>query len=174
MYNTTSHLRVSCLYNLGLIWMILTILTSILTPVASVAQEPTPTLAPNEFIASKIEDIVGVWESRFGGKVSYIHYKADGTFSHASTIENLERIPLFTGTFWFEGTVFNSKDQLSPRASYELRVHKKGETPIRLSYTVIDDPVSQRAKDLGKGKTWVASSPQEALNMDMSPEELDE
>jgi hypothetical protein len=133
-----------------------------------------PLLPESEEIASKIEDIVGVWESRFVGEVSYIHYKADGTFTHAYTIENLERSPLFSGTFWFEGTVFNTKDQLSPQGLYEVKVHKKGETPIRLSYTVIDDPISQRVKDMTTGKTWVAPSPQIAQKEEASPKTLTE
>jgi hypothetical protein len=149
----------------GLIWGLLTILIIMLTPAINAAQQSTSTLASEEFIASKIEDIVGVWESRLRGKTCYTYHKADGTFTIAYTIENLEHNPLSSGTCWFEGTVLHTKTQSTPKGSYEVKVYKKEGTPIRLSYTVIDDPVPPRVKDLSLGKTWVASSPQTAQKL---------
>jgi hypothetical protein len=108
-----------------------------------------------EVIASKVEDLVGIWESQYMGAVAYMQFEADGTFNLASTIEKLKTDPIAYGTFWFEGTVFNTKDNLAPKCSYEVRVQKEGDRPIHLSFTVIDEPHPPRAQDLTKGMTWV-------------------
>ncbi len=63
------------------IWGLLIILTIVLAPAISVAQQqaPSPTLAPGQFTASKIKDIVGIWKTQHKGAVAYMRYNADGT-----------------------------------------------------------------------------------------------
>jgi len=42
---------------------------------------PTATLAPGKVIATQVEDLVGVWKSRFqGAAVAYMHFKPDGRY----------------------------------------------------------------------------------------------
>lgn len=177
MCKTSLNFRVSVFWKRVVVWMVLTIFIGILTPVVSVAQQPTPTatLAPGEFIASKIEDLVGIWESQYMGAVAYMQYKADGTFNLAYTIEKLKTAPIAYGTFWFEGTVFNTKDNLCPKGSYEVRVQKEGDRPIHLSFTVIDDPSCfGRVQDLPKGMTRVEPSLQVSKKEEIPPRRLDE
>lgn len=117
----------------------------------------TAALAPGEFIASKVEDLVGIWETRGGGAVAYWQFEADGTLNVAPTVEMLEkRWAMISGTFWFEGTVFHMKDNhVSPTGTYEVRVQEEKGKPIHLSFTVIDDPVTGRVRELTAGMSRV-------------------
>lgn len=143
----------------GLIWGLLTILIILLTPAINAAQQPTSTLAPGEFIASKIEDLVGIWEMRFTGEVAYMQYKADGTWRLSQTIEELGSKPIARGTFWFEEKTYHHKGSLlEVIGRYEVRVQKEGDTPIRLSFITIEDQNPNRAQDLTAGMTWVGAS----------------
>jgi pimeloyl-ACP methyl ester carboxylesterase len=157
-----------------IVWMVLPIVLGMLTPLASMAQQSTPTLAPGEFVASKIEDIVGIWESRFIGAVAYMQYKADGTFKLAQSLEKLSQEILdISGTVWFEGTVLYVKDVYG-QGTYEVRVQKEGNTPTHLTYIVIADPVSDRTRDWNAGMTWVAPSLQVSTKEERPPQKLDE
>jgi hypothetical protein len=90
------------------------------------------------------------------GGEAYLQYNADGTFNLATTTDRFESFPIASGTFWFEGTVFHTKDNLGTgTGTYEIRVQKEGDQPVRLSFSVIDDPDSDRAKDLATGMSWV-------------------
>ena len=103
----------------------------------------------SEIIANKAEDIVGIWTTQFMGTEAYIQFNADETFDLARTIDALESSKILSGTFWFEGTVFNMKDNLGiGTGTYEVRVQKEGDKSVKLSFTVIDDTDSDRVKDL--------------------------
>ncbi|MFB0547002.1 MAG: two-component regulator propeller domain-containing protein, partial [Anaerolineae bacterium] len=109
-------------------------------------------ILPGEVIASKVEDLVGVWETRFMGVVAYMQFEADGTLTLARTVEKLESAPILSGTFWFEGTVFNMEDTLAYHTGkYEVRGQKEGDKPIYLTFIVIDDPDPDRVRDLTAG-----------------------
>ncbi len=157
----------------GFLWGLLTLLTIMLAPAISVAQQPTPTLAPGEFIASTIEDIVGIWETRYIGAVAYMQYEADGTFKLAGSLENLHKGVIgIRGRVWFEGTVLYVKDPYG-QGMYEARVQKEENTPIHLTLIEIDDPNAERAKDWTAGMTWIASSLQAEVKEEIPPEKLD-
>ena len=118
------------------------------------AQEPTPTLTPDEFIASKIEDIVGVWEQHFMSGVAYIQYQEDGAWKLAYSVKDLETRPMMNGTFWFEGTVFTTKDNYG-QGAYEVRVTKEGGRAVHLGFSVIEDSLHDRIRDLSAGMTRI-------------------
>jgi len=114
--------------------------------------------APGEFIASKVEDLVGIWETRFGGRVAYMQFEADGTLNLASTVEMLKQRAtlILSGTFWFEGAVFHMKDNhVYGTGTYEVRVQKDEDKPIHLSFVVIDDPSRGRVADLTEGMSRI-------------------
>lgn len=135
---------------------------------------PLQTSETEEFVASKVEDVVGIWETQFMGSVGYMQYEADGTSKLASSLEDLENgIIGIPGTFWFEGEVLHVADDYGEGA-YEITVHKKGDAPIQLDFLEIDDPNSNRAADLTAGMTWVAPSLQAAETDAISSTGLDE
>ena len=170
MCPAVSHLRISCFCKRRFIWMAL----AILTPAISIAQEPTPTLAPNEFIASKADDIVGIWQSQFGGTMRYYtQYETDGTYVVASTIEDLEAKRGRRGTFSFEGTVYIQKGRAGS-GSYEIRVTKEGDKRVHLSFRVIDDSNTIRVRDLTAGMNRFEPPLQTSEKLEDSPKRLDE
>lgn len=64
-------------------------------------------------LASKIEDLVGVWhrtELWYRAAEVYIEFKEDGTYHIASAPEELESHPLNEGEVWFEGAQLYWKD----------------------------------------------------------------
>ncbi|MCP4397627.1 MAG: hypothetical protein GY801_10055 [bacterium] len=110
-------------------------------------------------IATQVEDLVGVWETRTRGMKAYIQYRADGTYSIAYAPENLQSSPLSSGEVWFEENIYHDKNHhpLAPDSpgKYEVRVHTEEGMPARLSFQAIDDAISGRVKDLSAGMTRV-------------------
>jgi len=111
----------------------------------------------SEVIASKVEDLVGIWETRFMGAVAYMQFEADGTVKLAYTIKDMKRTQIMSGKVWFEGTVFHMDDNIdSGEGTYEVRVQKEGDRPVHLSFIAIDDAHNpNRLRDLTKGMTRV-------------------
>jgi hypothetical protein len=97
-----------------------------------------PSRVSEEFIASKPEDIVGIWETWYWGDIAYMQYKPDGTYILASTPEALENDYGKHGIFWFEGTVFHVKGS-GDEGTYEIRVKTGGDTRVHLSFQAIND-----------------------------------
>lgn len=69
---------------------------------------PTPS---GPTLASKIEDLVGVWHrTELAAVEVYIEFKEDGTCRFATVPDSeLELHPLMGGEFWFEGTQLHWK-----------------------------------------------------------------
>lgn len=125
-----------------------------LPPTATSPPRPTDT-PPPEAIASKVEDVVGVWKSLFEGRVAYMHFKPDGTFNLTKAVEELST-SYVTGKFWFEGTVFHVDDELCRGpGTYEVRVLKEGDKRIQLTFVKIKDSCRERANDWRKPMIWV-------------------
>jgi hypothetical protein len=123
-------------------------------PTATSTPRPTATLAPGEVIASQVEDLVGVWESRFQGRVAYMHFKPDGRYRLDQTVE--ETNPYIKGRFWFEGTLFHADDNgCRDPGTYEVRVLKEGDKPIWLTFVKIEDTCPERARDWRTPMRWV-------------------
>jgi hypothetical protein len=148
MYTTLLNFyKVSCRYR-GLIGGLLVVLTMLSAPATSIAQQPAPT--PEEFMASKPEDIVGIWETRFWQEDAYLRFNADGAYIVASTLEALEDDHGHHGTFWFEEMVLHVKDYRG-EGTYEVRVKTEGDTRVHLSFQVLSDPFRARTRDWTKG-----------------------
>jgi hypothetical protein len=153
------------------------------TPVMSDAPGLPPSMAlalvpctsgmtgPCDLIATKADDIVGVWKQYLGGPrfnlpdgMAYIRYNADGTYVISDSIENTANpSPNFpSGTFTFEDTEFI----IGPAAGapppcdipphYQLRVLKYGDNLVALRYVPISDGCASRAQDLSQALIWVA------------------
>jgi TRAP-type C4-dicarboxylate transport system substrate-binding protein len=109
---------------------------------------------PNELIASKPEDIVGIWETWFVGSVAYMQFEADGTLTLAYNVRDSKNYPILSGTFWFEGSLFKMKDNVgSGIGTYEIHVQKKDGNAVHLAFHAIEDPDATRRYDLSRGMT---------------------
>jgi hypothetical protein len=132
---------------------------------------------PCDFIATKAEDIVGVWKQFlqgdfFGapGEAAYIRFYADGTFNIADTIENsakpFRNYP--TGTFAFAGQNWSTPVVLNDNVpapcvlktdAYQARVMKYGNQPVSLRFVLISDGCAGRISDYTQPLIWVAPNP---------------
>lgn len=133
------------------------------SPTATATPRPTATLAPNEFIASSVEDLVGIWKHFFapsGGEV-YVQYRPDGTWAIAATLEKLISSPpdtLLEGTFEFDGAQFITVDDLcgtNKEGKYQIRITAEDGQPSRAALIIIEDACRERAGDMRKGLQWV-------------------
>jgi hypothetical protein len=105
-------------------------------------------------IASQVEDVAGVWKSRFLGAVAYMHFKPDATFRLDESVE--ETNAYITGRFWFEGTAFHVDDNgCDDPGTYQVRVLKEGGKPIQLTFVKIKDTCPERARDWRMPVLWV-------------------
>ena len=133
-----------------IIWIVTFFLTAC-------APEPTPT-APtiSKEIATEIEDIVGIWDSKVLSERGYHYFKPDGTVILAYAIEQLETRPIF-GThtkYWFEGSTFHVDDSCG-YGTYEVTVIKENSNPIKLHFEKLDDSCERRALDWKGDMRWV-------------------
>jgi hypothetical protein len=125
-----------------------------LPPTATSIPRPTDTPRPGE-IASKVEDVVGVWESRFQGSVAYMHFMPDGTFELTDSVGSLESRLYVFGKFWFEGTEFRVDDSgCRDPGTYEVRVLGQEDKRIQLTFTGIKDFCLERSGDLRTPLLW--------------------
>lgn len=101
-----------------------------------------------EIVASRTEDIAGIWMCTYhesGGY--YTQFNEDGTYNTAASIDELET-PFQWGPFWFEGTVFNIDGVAkSGLGRYEIRVRREGGEAVELFFIVVDDIWPRRAAD---------------------------
>jgi hypothetical protein len=126
---------------------------------------------PCDMIATKPEDIVGVWKQYLGDPsfnasdgMAYIRYNADGTFTLADTVEHTaapyESYP--RGTFHFDGAQFvidpveGIPAPCDGAGNFQLRVVKYGDEPVSLRYVPISDACTPRLQDLSQALIWVA------------------
>jgi hypothetical protein len=85
-----------------------------------------------------------------------MQFEADGSVKLAITVEGLESNPRLSGTFWFEGTVFNIEESFGRgTGQYEVRVQKEGDKAVHLSFIKINDPEGMRARDFTQGMSRV-------------------
>jgi len=126
-------------------------------------------LHPCDLIATKAEDIVGVWTVYFQAKPAFIRYKTDGTWLIADTVEHTnaasaEGYPYGTYSFDKDG-VFTTLDPNTPVAimpnecragHYLLRVIKVNDQSVALNNAVLDDCFAPRRTDWGYTMLWVS------------------
>jgi hypothetical protein len=126
---------------------------------------------PCDLIATKAEDIVGVWKQYLGGPrfnapggMAYIRYNADGTYVIADSIANTAQptAPYPSGTFSFEGAQFiigpavGAPPPCNIAPHYQLRVLKVGDQPVALRYVPISEGCPSRIQDLSQALIWVS------------------
>jgi len=125
---------------------------------------------PCDMIATKPEDIAGVWKQYLGnprfnapGGMGYIRYNPDGTFVWGDSFENTahphQGYP--AGTFSFDGAEFiigpavGTPPPCDAPPHYQLRVLKYGDQPVALRYVPIIDDCPSRSQDLIQAGIWV-------------------
>jgi hypothetical protein len=99
-----------------------------------------------EVIASKVEDVAGVWEALLGGKKASMEFKEDGTYTITSKSNSVP------GKFWFEGEKFYMKCPYG-QGAYNVQIQHVSDNVTHLSFTLIEDEVSGRIQDLAEGMT---------------------
>jgi hypothetical protein len=133
----------------------------------SVAMDETH---PCDMMATRPEDIVGVWAVYFAAEPAFIRFNADGTWLIADTVEHTnaasaEGYP--NGTFSFDKDgVFTTLDPNTPvsimpeecRAGhYVLRVIKVSGKPVALNHVMLEDCFVPRRTDWAYTMLWVSS-----------------
>ena len=131
----------------------------------------TGVTGPCDLIATKAEDIVGVWKQYLGGPrfnapggMAYIRYNVDGTYNIGDSIENTAKpskgYP--TGTYKFDDSQLIIGPSLGAPAPcnvpprYQTRVLKYGDKPVALRYVPISEACASRLQDLSQALVWVA------------------
>jgi hypothetical protein len=126
---------------------------------------------PCDFIATKGEDIVGVWIQYLGsprfnapGGIAYIRYNADGTYNIGDSVENTAKpskgYP--SGTYTFDngefiiGPAVGAPPPCDIAPHYQLRILKYGDKPVGLRYVPISEGCPTRMEDLSQALVWVA------------------
>jgi ligand-binding sensor domain-containing protein len=108
--------------------------------------------------ATRVEDLVGIWEGWYMGSVAYRQFEADGTLKCAAKVEWLEDSSRLTysGKFWFEGEILKITASGQPATGvYEVWVRKKDGKTVHLSFHDMGDLDHLRAYDWGRGMTRV-------------------
>ncbi|MBA3867859.1 MAG: hypothetical protein H0X30_01755 [Anaerolineae bacterium] len=137
-------------------------------PTAEAAPPPVPTdplmLCPADvtattvcdIIATKAEDMVGVWAVYFGGKPAFLRFNADGTWVTGNTAEStsaasVEGYPAGTSSIDADG-VWTTLDTLLPNCQsgrYLVRVIMVGGQPVALNLALVEDCFAPRQSDYG-------------------------
>ena len=135
----------------------------------------TGVTGPCDLIATKPEDIAGVWKQYLIGPVfnapggmAYIRFNTDGTLNLADSVEHSAKpeTSYASGTFSFEGQVVTygaivgAPPPCNTPPQYQLRVLKYGDQPVALRYVAISDPCTDRLRDVSQALIWVAPTDQ--------------
>jgi len=77
--------------------------------------------APEEPLATEVDDIVGTWHktSSVYAFMGYIQFNADGTSRLGAAFDGVEVLAKVEGEFWFEGTELFWKDVSATAPAYE-------------------------------------------------------
>ena len=118
-----------------------------------------------DMLATKPEDIVGIWTVYFNAEPAFIRYNADGTWLIADTAAHTDAASVKgypSGTYSFDDKgVFTSLDTTLPEGCtaghYLLRVIKVVGQPVALNHAVLDDCFVPRRTDWAYTLLWVSS-----------------
>ncbi len=106
------------------------------------------TLAPNERIATDIDDFLGIWETTFQvSNYAVIEFREDGTYSLAKNPQQLDTIPIVKGRYRFEGLHLFARDNKCKEGEYELRIIEEPGSLRRLNLIAIHEPCNTRGRD---------------------------
>lgn len=129
------------------------------------------TTGPCDLIATKVEDIVGVWKQYLLAPffnapegMAYVRINVDGTFNLADSIEHSAKreTSYASGTFTFDGqeltygAVVGAPPPCDTPPRYQMRVLKYGDKPVAIRQVVISDPCIGRTVDVSQALIWVA------------------
>jgi hypothetical protein len=99
-------------------------------------------------MATRVDDLVGIWTARYQGKPAYMQYNADGTYTLAESVANLSSKPFVSGKFWFEGSTFHVRDDgCEVEGTYQILLIKENNAPT-LKFQGVKDLCAERSKDL--------------------------
>jgi hypothetical protein len=128
-----------------------------------------------DMVATKAEDIAGVWKQFLQGpffnapnEMGYIRFNLDGTFYAADTIENsakaFKNYP--AGTFKFVGQLLTMPKVVNDNVPseecsretnlYQVRVMKYGDKPVALRFMPVHDDCIGRMMDYVQPLMWAA------------------
>ncbi len=131
------------------------------------ADLPTSTPVETSFVASKPEDLVGLWQNCcVVGNTLYFKYNSDGTIQIAQA-PDLDKIKNSSNgviyKFWFDSEVFHIQDTNNSPATcgdsegtYKLTIKQQDGQNSELKVEVINEPCKERKSDLAKITTWVS------------------
>lgn len=117
--------------------------------------QPTPT-QPMEVLASKVEDVVGVWRGQTCmGHKTHTEYTKEGTFCVTVISGDAKGMRSDQGKFWFEGTQFKIESEggscltaqgemITCIGTYQVYVTKQGDKPVKLRFVAVDDQYAAR------------------------------
>jgi hypothetical protein len=117
--------------------------------------QPPPTQAL-EVLASKVEDVVGVWQGRTClGHKTHTEYTKEGTFCVTVVSGDAKGMRSDQGKFWFEGTQFKIEteggscltaqgEMITCIGTYQVYVTKQGDKPVKLRFVAVDDQYAAR------------------------------
>jgi hypothetical protein len=128
---------------------------------------PTPTVVP-EVLASKAEDVVGVWFLDGGSEGEFhLEYTKEGTYSLTAVSGSVKGGTFDAGKFWFEGTQLkfeSTEDCLTAQGetkpcigTYQVYVTKQGDKPA-LRFVAVEDQFFSR-KDALRYRKWSLVEP---------------
>ena len=106
-------------------------------------------------IATKAEDMVGVWAVYFLGEPSFVRFNADGTYVYGTTAEGTSTVtadsPSGTSSFDKDGMWTTTFDPLPEckTGRYRVRVIMVGGKPIALNLGLVEDCFALRSSDYG-------------------------
>lgn len=117
--------------------------------------QPPPTPTP-EVLASKVEDVVGLWLGKTClGHRTHTEYTQEGTFCVTVVSGDAKGMRSDQGKFWFEGTQLKIESEgglcltaqgemIACIGTYQVYVTKEGEKPVKLKFVALDDQYTAR------------------------------
>lgn len=126
--------------------------TSALVTPTSAHVLPTATPVVTEFIASKVEDIAGMWSFGYLGTPYRIRFLSNGMIKSGPEDDPDKYLH---GKFTFKGTIFYVEDPTCGPGTYEAHVIQRNGQNYKLYFTVLEDACRDRVNEMKKGYNWV-------------------
>jgi steroid delta-isomerase-like uncharacterized protein len=132
----------------------------------------TPTLAPNQVMATTIDQLIGIWRGRAGSPgdppQTYWWFRDDGTYRVAFEIAQFnEGYSIEAGAYAFEGASLvlvagkgGCADPASNTGTYEAKLTSNADgTPSQLTFTILNDSCDPRKTGLSGLLPYVQAQP---------------
>jgi hypothetical protein len=105
-------------------------------------------------VASKVEDLVGIWGGRAMGDAGYHKFNQNGTFTVSWNFNDLDSNPSASAEYWFEDAVLHVKDGCGD-GTYIVTIHTEGSNPKSMKFELVEDSCEGRINDWKSGMRWV-------------------